>query len=637
MFASRLKFLRGSYSLSFLFFFSFQLYANPVDGLLLKAKAQNLARSKAWLSLLHMQKTMWGGYLSEARDSRFLLSNRRDDPEAELKATLESFFKGDGRCRFPARFLYLSRALGFSQPTSVKCEKFDQFHDRIGAHSVAVVFSSYYLNNPSSAFGHSFLRLSHDKPTPSKLEISKTEKYELLDYGVGYAANTTTGNPIFYAIYGLFGFFQGSWTSLPYYYKVREYNDFDSRDLWSYTLNLSQDEIEMLVAHLWELGQTTFNYFYFTRNCSYEILAALEAAKPDLNLLERLHTHVIPSDTIKTVYQTPGLVSNVTFRPSIRSQLFARWDRLKSSQQDVVLRILKDKNVNSLPASASDTEKAEILDAALDGADFQEPASAIANASTPLKSLLLRERSRVPVMSDDFAVEPSPYDRPHLGHGSHRLGIFGGSSRKLNGYGQLNFRFAHHDFADQITGYPDYANIEFFSFLGRYNEKDRSWWLEDMSIFHVISLSPWNSLKRPISWEVKLGSETVRDGRCHDCGAGLAQVGGGLSAEFGRSLLASVLVEGQAWASPKFSYGFLQISAGPKARVIYRFKDRFQAVLSSAYFENIRRDTRYSFTNELQAQWNWNAKFGVRVTAKNISGERIDVENEAGVGGLYYF
>ena len=637
MFASWLKFQVGGYLLSLLFFFSFQIHANPADALLLKAKDQGLVRSKAWLSLLHMQKTIWGGDLSESRDTRFLLSGKRDDPEAELKATLESFFQSDGRCRFPARFRYLSRALQFTPPVSPKCEKFDQFHDRIAARSVAVVFSSYYLNNPSSAFGHSFLRLSHEKPTPSPLEISKTERYELLDYGIGYAANTTTHNPLLYSIYGLFGFFQGSWTSIPYYYKVREYNDFDSRDLWSYSLNLSQDEIEMLVAHLWELGQTTFNYFYFTRNCSYEILAALEAAKPDLNLLDRLHAHVIPSDTIKTVYQTPGLVSSVTFRPSIRSQLFARWEGLNTSQREAVLRILKNKDVSALPASASDLEKAEILDAALDGADFQEPASSLTNTITPLKSALLSERSRVPVTSKDFGVEPSPYDRPHLGHGSHRFGIFGGASEKLHGYMQWNYRFAHHDFADQITGYPDYANIEFFSFLGRYNGKDRSLWLEDMSIFHVISLSPWNSLKNPISWEVKLGSETVRDGRCPGCGAGLAQLGGGLSAEWDRVLLASLLVEAQVWGSPKFTHGFFQISAGPKARLIYRFRDRFQAVLSSAYFENARRDLHYSFTNELQAQWNWNAAFGLRATAKNISGAHMRAENEAGIGGLYYF
>ena len=73
----------------------------------------------------------------------------------------------------------------------------------------------------------------------------------------------TTDNPIVYSILGTMGGFKGSLVSLPYYYKIREYNDHESRDLWSYELNLSYEEIEVIIDHLWELGQTVFDYYYF--------------------------------------------------------------------------------------------------------------------------------------------------------------------------------------------------------------------------------------------------------------------------------------------------------------------------------------------------------------------------------------
>lgn len=588
-----------------------------------------------------MQKNWFNHWRSEARTADFFLSGRDDDPEAELEASIRGFFESQAQCRFPARFLFVQRELHVSPSMfpAAACEKFQKFHDRLGAKSVSVVFSSYYLNNPSSAFGHSFLRFGHEKPKPSQLEVDTTEKYELLDYGVGYAATTTTINPIFYAVYGLFGFFNGNWTSVPYYYKVREYNDFDSRDLWSYTLNFNQDEIEMLVAHLWELGSTSFDYFYFTRNCSYEILAALEAAKPELNLLERLHMHVIPSDTIQTVFQTPGLVTNVSYRPSIRTQLFARLERLPHEDREWVYQLLSKKDLGILPTDLASERRARILDAALDGADFQDPGAGTMTAmkKNSFKSQLLAARSHVPVTTPELKVEPAPFDRPHLSHGSHRVGLFGGGSDRYHAFTQLNYRFAHHDFVDRVTGYPDYADIEFFSFLGRYNSQDHSVWLEDMSIFQVVSLSPWNEMRKPLSWEVKLGSQTVRDGRCNNCGAGQALLGGGISFSLTSSFFASLLMDAQALGSSHFTRGFFQLSAGPKLRLLYRFADRAQVLASSQFFENFRDDDRYSFVNDLQAQVNFGPQFGVRLIGKNLSSAVVPSENEISLGGLYYF
>ena len=75
---------------------------------------------------------------------------------------------------------------------------------------------------------------------------------------------------------------------MPYYVKVQEYSNMESRDLWEYELTLSAAQVSRLVMHAWETRATHFDYYFFSRNCSYQLLALLEAADPDLHLIERL-------------------------------------------------------------------------------------------------------------------------------------------------------------------------------------------------------------------------------------------------------------------------------------------------------------------------------------------------------------
>src|SRR5262249_24426816 len=154
------------------------------------------------------------------------------------------------------------------------CKDYVEFRDKVGGQSATMVFSSYYLGNPSSVFGHTLLRINKGDPGPSHAA--------LLDYGVNYAPVADMSNAVTYAWNGMFGGFHGVFTNLRYYYKVREYNDFESRDLWEYDLNLTPEEMAQLTRHLWELGFSDFPYYYLTKNCSYHLLAALEAAAPRL-------------------------------------------------------------------------------------------------------------------------------------------------------------------------------------------------------------------------------------------------------------------------------------------------------------------------------------------------------------------
>ncbi len=525
-------------------------------------KTHELEKHPQWLNLVHYKKSFWGGYKSEADGQAFFLSpNGKTNPAAELKATRQAFLNPDHsnptQCKFPARFLWLKQ-ISENNFKTLSCKNFEEFKKRVAAKSATLVFSAYYLNNPASTFGHTLLRLNKAE------KASGERRFELLDYGINYAAVVTTENPILYALFGLIGVFQGTFTSIPYYYKVREYNDYESRDLWEYDLNLTPEQIELLVAHLWELGSTHFDYYYFTENCSYHILALLDAANPNLKLVERTPSIVIPSDTVKVLMDTPGLVEKVHYRPSVRVQFHERSKRLSSEQVSATKKILDslDKEKITPPenltqkqnlerehvehptealargndASRSNldaTKYIEALDTAIDYVDFKYNRELYKPESVPSqwKQKLLLARSQVPIPSEVLKVPVPQNETPHLGHGSFRMGLEYGYGIKTSHHARYQLRYALHDLLDPVMGYPSTAQIEFFNLTLRYNFVAKSFWVEDFSLIHVISLSPLSAFIKTLSWKVKFGAKTIRDSTCDGCLAGNFLLGGGYTLE----------------------------------------------------------------------------------------------------------
>ncbi|MGT0149952.1 Lnb N-terminal periplasmic domain-containing protein [Vibrio metschnikovii] len=105
----------------------------------------------------------------------------------------------------------------------------------------------------------------------------------MVAFAINFAAEPEgNDNPALYAMKGLFGFYPGRFTVMPYYRKVREYNDIESRDIWEYPLNLTEQEVERVLLHLWEMQLAEFDYYFLDENCSYQLLALLELARDDL-------------------------------------------------------------------------------------------------------------------------------------------------------------------------------------------------------------------------------------------------------------------------------------------------------------------------------------------------------------------
>lgn len=508
-----------------------------LDELVRRARTLRLWEDPGWIRLGHWRRTAQGGWKSEVDGSAFFRALLgKTDPRAELEATLRGFFDGrpvadelsDAMCRFPARFAFLAGKLGIDlgRLPPRRCPRLEAFLERVSPRSVTFVFSSYYLNNPASAFGHTFLRLNKED------RAREGKAYELLDYGVDYAATVDTSNAVLYALKGLLGFFDGHFSHYAYYYKVRQYADAESRDLWEYDLALEPGEVAMLAGHLWELGGTHFSYWYLDENCSYHVLGALEAAAPRLSLLEHVGKIVVlPSDTVKAVFANPGLVRAVHYRPSIRTQFLARAARLPREGLAAVERLSSDANA-PLPEGLAPEARAAALDAALDHVDLRFMRDLVvgkAPEAARARQVLLERRSALGVVSPPLEVAP-PADRaPELGHGSLRLGAGGGWSSKDGGLAVLDLRLALHDLGDPPDGYPPLAQIEFAPTRLRLAPRDERVELDESWLVRVLSLNDLSRFDLKPSWRVKFGAATVRDAGCDACLAGQAELGAGFT------------------------------------------------------------------------------------------------------------
>jgi hypothetical protein len=569
--------------------------------LLQRARALELAQSKTWLRLGHWQSGVVGAPRSRADGSDFFLSPRgKADPAAELEATLQAFFAPEPatptdlptaatddayrgaveprfvhpQCRFPARLLYLFNQLEVdTRRLPVRdCPRLAYFWRRLQPQSVALVFSAFHLQAPSSAFGHTFLRF--DKGAGPTLQ--------LLDQGVDFSADAGTTNPLLYAVLGLSGGFQGRYHALPFYYKVREYADYESRDLWQYPLQLKPEQLAMLVAHLWELGWTHFDYWYLSENCSYQLLAALEVAVPHARLLERLAWPVLPTETLK-VAREAGLLGAPEYRPSLRSQFRQRLAGLDNGERWLVSDLASDPStaVAHLPVE----RRVRVLDAAVELIDIRFAEEVLLDRDTPAtrrRQRLLEQRSQLRVPSETLHVATPLVEQPDRGHGARRMSVGGGTVAGQAGYVSLEGRLALHDLADPPQGYPELGMLEFLAVRARLQGPRWTPRLERFDLVHAGSIVPLDRFQPRPSWEFRAGA-IGRPDLCPTCVAAVAGFGGGMAVGTDTGRVALWLMgQTELQAGPRMAMGpvpNLGLGVGPHAGLRVRWTERLVSVL----------------------------------------------------------
>ncbi len=597
----------------------------PLDNALLRARQENWSQDRQWHLLLHYRPSILGEK-SQADGAKFFLSPAgATRADLELEALIKEFFQPqrmitsqDGKfsepaaCVFPARFMYLAKKLGQPAPV-IECNRFKRFQEILSAQSVTYVFSSYYLNNPASGFGHTFLRLN-------KAASARTgERYQLADYGIGYAAVMVSENPMVYSVLGILGLMPGAFDVNPYYFKVREYNDFESRDIWEYDLALTPDEVQMLVAHLWELSDVPFDYYYFSENCSYRMLAVLEVARPSLNLVDKLKTQVMPADTVAIVADAPGLLKEVQYRPSNRVIFLSRFDSLPSNLQNRVREFSLDEDLKKLTLGLSNQEQRDILDAAIDYVDYHYATQILKKEGKySFKKDILAARAEVGGISPDLKISAPTEEAPHVAHGSRRLGL-GYRSSQGEDVSLLAVKLSLHDLLDPKIGYPPTAQITMGEGVLSYNSQARETALDRFTLFEVVSLAPWSDFTKNNSWRLKLASERAYDSDCLGLCRQSELTGGiGHTRAFGNFEVTAWL-RGGVIQSNDFIGENYSLTLGPAVQFRYHWKSL--SFLTEGYYRyGTKTETHERRILQGGFQWSPQKNWGLRVSG--------DMQNE---------
>lgn len=577
-----------------------------------------IAYSEEWLRLLNYKKGIFG-YNSEADGKEFFLSeDGKTNPKDELKALVfelssrKAVTNEHARCRFPARSVFISQKLNLTLAPETVCTEFQKFKASFDAESVSLVFSAYYINNPSSTFGHTFLRI--DK----KRTANSSQNTELLDLGVNFAANPWTDNPLLYSIGGLSGWFDGIFSTLPYYYKVRDYNDYESRDLWSYKLDLTPQEIDQLIRHLWELGQTKYDYFFFTENCSYHIFTAIEAAAPRLSLSEKLPYWVIPSDTVQVLSKEKNLIKEVSYRPSIRNVFVTRYEALTKDEQKEFLK-LRESRSPQVSKEFSPESRVRVIDTLIDWIEYKYPKVLRDQKSSEFawKNALLMERVEAPPLKNEIQV-PEPESKPHVSHGSQRFALEPGYSEAFDFYQRYHVRFALHDLLDADFGYPENVQIEFFNIQVQSYDDFRKWDLYDWTMVSVKSLAPLQRFEKKPSWELLFGIKSYQDDQCGFCQGGFFHSGLGVSFDIAKKLTFYTLGQLEFSYSEKFINDSWRTQVGPKVGFLFKPKMDLKMQLEGAWlWDPFQEYDSYEGEFSLRKALNMQYSIGVSTKVKN--------------------
>lgn len=557
-----------------------------------------LSADTYWRQLIHYEDQFFGAE-SRADGAAFFLSPEgKVDPRAELRATLEAFFAGapkdsaarHAQCQFPLRLQWLDSHLDLTSLglPAQECPELADFLSAIQPGKAHLIFASAYLNAPASAFGHTFLRIEH-RAHPGNA---------LLATMVNFAAYPTTLNPFLYTVMGLLGGFPGKFAAFPYYVKVQEYSNLDSRDLWEYELTLTQDEVERMILHVWELDTTYFDYFFFTENCSYLLLELLDLARPSLQLAAQYDNVVIPSDTLKTIVETEGLVRNRVYRPAHAAEMNARRAQLNGDEVDVAESLVGDEprweELDRLPKE----RRARILDAAFDLLKYEggfhpnQDQDFAASPSGKREMELLRRRGALAMTLEE--ISPPEPRAPEGSHGSARFGVAGGINRAGRAFQILSFRPSLHDGLDLQTGYVRDSTVEMGALELRLepirleNERQRNdaLVLERLDLIRIESLLPWTGWVRSVSWRARLGAGWVEDTNCRrwKCQAADLSAGPGLAWHL-RWLGAQtfyLFTSARTFAGPAFDVGY-RVGAGASAGTYWTLVEGLRLHFEGAY------------------------------------------------------
>ena len=509
-------------------------------------KLADISQSRTWHFLLGYSDQGESDILS---DSFFLSGQGKFNPLDELHATLKAFSEPanaatldqHAQCRFRARYYYLNQRLNLSdygimpQP----CPGFAAFSYDGEVTGISLVFASGYFGNPASYYGHFLLKLDTDKNSIKELE--KTT----INFGAIYPPNE---NMVVYIFKGVFGGYDSVYKQQQYYQQSLNYGEVDLRDVWEYKLSFTREESEFITAHLWELLEVKYQYFFFDRNCAYRMATVIELVLDtkiaDTNSLWQIPQHVVQQ--ISSIdHRGQSLISGVKYIPSRQSRLYQRYLDLNEFEKDWLNRLIRgieivnSDNFDALPLKT----KHRLLDTMLDHYQYLIVKEYMEeDVAQRHYQAVLSKRFRLPAGISEVKFESDA--PPHQGRRPSYFQI-GALDRDNEGEASIKLRPAYYDSLDYASGHIKNSSLSMAEL--DLETKDGDWIVKRLGIVRVENIQR-NVTNLPgdntHSWYLNSGFINNPED-CDNCMEFEFNGGIGLSGSFAKdNLILSVFVGG---------------------------------------------------------------------------------------------
>jgi hypothetical protein len=262
----------------------------------------NKEPNQYWSRLLHASN----GVSSVISDEFFLTPNGRFDLETEQNAFISMLSTDLGHqvaCNFPARYKWVKRErLTTTEIDLSTCVALVEFRKKFQQHDFYLGYVTEFLDSPASAFGHLMLVFSDPK---IPLDLSDV---------IHFAANSNGEKGLNYIAKGLTGGFRGYYVRDPFFKKANEYLVVEQRAIHLLKIELTPDQIENLVLHIYELRKAEFKYYFIDENCAFQLANFLDIAVPEKSYGFAPNQPVLPIDVVRR--NQNRIVQHLSFSPT---------------------------------------------------------------------------------------------------------------------------------------------------------------------------------------------------------------------------------------------------------------------------------------------------------------------------------
>lgn len=515
---------------------------------------EDLSKKSHWLKLLHFPDITSQDF--------YLASNGKNDPKAELIATIEALkHSHEAYCKYPARRVWVENQ-GHKIPKR-ECSEFNEWSRGNTVKSVSMVFATGYLGNPASFFGHPLLKFNFkDERSP----------LDLLDTAINYGAFTPPGiDALSYAVQGIFGGFEAGFTTADFFFHKNNYSELELRDMWEYELNLPKEAVQELVNHIWELRSAKLPYYFFSDNCAYRMSELMElvtekkfVSKPTMvaipiNLFHKLHEY--------------KLVSNLKHLSSRQTRLREKVYSLKNHEVKQLKLVAEnaDHIQNSDFKSMNENERSRVLETALDYVAFSAILDKDEKSIKEERIKLLKARMTLPPREPQW--EKIKQHPPHESQKPVLTQVNYFYSDNFKSGGAVRIRPVFYDLVSPDTGRPALSSLAVMDTELNFN--DEKVWLNNLSVIAIETLNVSKTgLQKDggFAWKLKVGADQVNLD-CRDCLVPVIQAGLGKAFELSPAFVFYGMIEPRLQSELQ-TYGHLALS--PMLGALVSFSDDFR-------------------------------------------------------------